>query len=109
VKRRSADGSVGSPHARVGNCQTSNKTKGSVERLGLLFYLLFVGGHSPEEEKSAGSGFERCAATARRVAGRTPAINCQTSNKAKGSIERLGLFAFISLWKKLSVNGADAF
>ncbi|ENY9980624.1 hypothetical protein ACOV56_004052, partial [Salmonella enterica subsp. enterica] len=55
----------------------------------------FVGGHSPEEDKSAGSGFERCAATARRVAGRTPAINCQTSNKAKGPIERLGLFAFI--------------
>ncbi len=28
VKRRSADGSVGSPHARVGNCQTSNQAKG---------------------------------------------------------------------------------
>ncbi|MDF3580618.1 hypothetical protein QVM78_20655, partial [Enterobacter hormaechei] len=28
VKRRSADGSVGSPHVRVGNCQTSNKQKG---------------------------------------------------------------------------------
>ena len=27
VKRRSADGSVGSPHARVGNCQASNKRK----------------------------------------------------------------------------------
>ena len=40
VKRRSADGSVGSPHARVGNCQASNKTKGSVERLGLLESLL---------------------------------------------------------------------
>ena len=24
VKRRSADGSVGSPHVRVGNCQASN-------------------------------------------------------------------------------------
>ena len=48
VKRRSADGSVGSPHARVGNCQASNKTKGSVERLGLSFYLLFVGERSPE-------------------------------------------------------------
>ncbi len=43
VKRRSADGSVGSPHVRVGNCRASNKAKGSVERLGLLFYLLFVG------------------------------------------------------------------
>src|SRR5690606_3073360 len=28
VKRRSADGSVGSPHARVGNCQASNQAKG---------------------------------------------------------------------------------
>ncbi|KZQ66224.1 hypothetical protein A3N56_17435, partial [Klebsiella aerogenes] len=75
VKRRSADGSVGSPHVRVGNCQASNKTKGSVERLGLLFYLLFVGECSPEQDKSAGSGFERCAATARRVAVRRAAIS----------------------------------
>ncbi len=37
VKRRSADGSVGSPHARVGNCQASNEAKGPVERPGLLF------------------------------------------------------------------------
>ena len=42
VKRRSADGSVGSPHVRVGNCQASNKTKGSVERLGLLFLCFAV-------------------------------------------------------------------
>nr|UUZ04817.1 hypothetical protein [Vector pPR3] len=28
--------------------QASNKTKGSVERLGLSFYLLFVGERSPE-------------------------------------------------------------
>ena len=48
VDRQAADGSVGSPHARVGNCQASNKTKGSVERLGLSFYLLFVGERSPE-------------------------------------------------------------
>ncbi len=27
VKRRSADGSVGSPHVRVGNCQASNSEK----------------------------------------------------------------------------------
>jgi hypothetical protein len=27
VKRRSADGSVGSPHARVGNCQASNQAE----------------------------------------------------------------------------------
>ena len=66
VKRRSADGSVGSPHVRVGNRQASNKAKGPVERLGLLLllYLLFADERSPEQDKSAGSGFERCAATA---------------------------------------------
>ncbi len=48
VKRRSADGSVGLPHVRVGNCQASNKTKSSVEGLGFLFYLLFVGEGSLE-------------------------------------------------------------
>ena len=36
VKRRSADGSVGSPHARVGNCQASNLAKGPVGRLGFF-------------------------------------------------------------------------
>jgi len=40
-----------------------------------LFYLLFVGECSPEQDKSAGSGFERCAATARRVAVRRAAIS----------------------------------
>ncbi|MFB5082047.1 hypothetical protein, partial [Raoultella sp. C349492] len=68
VKRRSADGSVGSPHVRVGNCQASNKTKGSVERLGLLFCLLFVGKRTPEtarhqtdeETSCAGMGFFCC-------------------------------------------------
>ncbi|PHU82681.1 hypothetical protein CSW68_19945 [Shigella boydii] len=36
VKRRSADGSVGSPHARVGNCQASNLAEGPLGRLGLF-------------------------------------------------------------------------
>ena len=36
VKRRSADGSVGSPHARVGNCQASNKWKAPYESAGLF-------------------------------------------------------------------------
>ncbi|WP_211255100.1 hypothetical protein, partial [Pectobacterium atrosepticum] len=36
VKRRSADGSVGSPHVRVGNCQASNMWKAPVERRGLF-------------------------------------------------------------------------
>ncbi|MCW9250941.1 hypothetical protein N5I36_03070, partial [Klebsiella aerogenes] len=71
-------------------CQASNKKKGSVERLGLLFYLLFVGERSPEQDKSAGSGFERCAATARRVAGRTPAIIARHQIKRK-----TGPFVFV--------------
>ncbi|OWS86498.1 hypothetical protein B7C53_06990 [Escherichia coli] len=37
VKRRSADGSVGSPHARVGNCQTSNQAKGHPKGWPLCF------------------------------------------------------------------------
>ncbi|HIB3265880.1 TPA: hypothetical protein ACWWUI_001879, partial [Citrobacter youngae] len=68
------------------------KSKGPVERPGLLFYLWSVGERSPEEDKSAGSGFERCAATARRVAGRTPAINCQALIKVKKPILTDGLF-----------------
>ena len=40
VKRRSADGSVGSPHVRVGNCQASNKAESPVERRGFLFLRL---------------------------------------------------------------------
>ncbi len=36
VKRRSADGSVGLPHVRVGNCQASNKWKAPVGRQGLF-------------------------------------------------------------------------
>ncbi|HIB3321013.1 TPA: hypothetical protein ACWWUJ_003258, partial [Citrobacter youngae] len=63
-----------------------------VERPGLLFYLWSVGERSPEQDKSAGSGSERCAATARRVAGRTPAINCQASIKVKKPILTDGLF-----------------
>ena len=36
VKRRSADGSVGLPHVRVGNCQVLNKAKGLSERTALF-------------------------------------------------------------------------
>ena len=54
VKRRSADGSVGSPHARVGHCQASIKPRGHPQgwpfcyaqkkkgaaRLGLVFLVV---------------------------------------------------------------------
>ncbi len=39
VKRRSADGSVGSPHVRVGNCQASNKAESPVKRPGFFLRL----------------------------------------------------------------------
>uniref|UniRef100_UPI001E304686 hypothetical protein n=1 Tax=Photorhabdus bodei TaxID=2029681 RepID=UPI001E304686 len=35
-KRRSADGSVGSPHVRVGNCQALNTVETPSERWGFL-------------------------------------------------------------------------
>ena len=41
-----ASGDYQDPMVRV--LEASNKTKGSVERLGLSFYLLFVGERSPE-------------------------------------------------------------
>ncbi|WP_221181267.1 hypothetical protein, partial [Raoultella terrigena] len=65
-----------------------------------LFYLLFVGKRSPEEDKSAGSGFERCAATARRGAGRTPAINCQASNKQRNLMRKHGVFLLSAVQEK---------
>ncbi|EFV1985900.1 hypothetical protein HRI91_000811 [Salmonella enterica] len=43
VKRRSADGSVGSPHARVGNCQASNSEKAHPD--GWAFLRLWPGMH----------------------------------------------------------------
>ena len=38
VKRRSADGSVGSPHARVGNCQALIKVKNLSRKTGVFCY-----------------------------------------------------------------------
>ncbi|MDK1306018.1 hypothetical protein, partial [Cronobacter sakazakii] len=42
VKRRSADGSVGPPHARVGNCQASNKRKSLMRKHGAFLYAVSV-------------------------------------------------------------------
>ncbi|EAA5435380.1 hypothetical protein EWG81_12825, partial [Salmonella enterica subsp. enterica serovar Muenchen] len=64
------------------------------------------GEHSPEEEKSAGSRFERCAATARRVAGRTPAIKCQASNKVKEPLRQDGLFCVCGNCKSVGLISA---
>ena len=60
VKRRSADGSVGSPHARVGNCQASNQ-KGPARKRGALSHgknkaLSGLPGRRPA---AAGGGFTR--------------------------------------------------
>ncbi|MDP0786210.1 hypothetical protein, partial [Klebsiella pneumoniae] len=79
--RGSAVGSGGSPHVGGGTSQPSKKAESRVESPAFFFYLLFVGERSPEKDKPAGGGFERGAATARGGAARTPAINCQASNK----------------------------
>ncbi len=52
VKRRSADGSVGPPHARVGNCQASNKAITPTERPGFFAFqnpltFIFPRSYSP--------------------------------------------------------------
>ena len=54
VKRRSADGSVGSPHARVGNCQASNKKKPFAYAKG--FFLFCVLPFPPIKNPGTGPG-----------------------------------------------------
>ncbi|MEX0501828.1 hypothetical protein AB3X34_25850, partial [Raoultella terrigena] len=44
--------------------------------------------------------FERCAATARRGAGRTPAINCQASNKQRNLMRKHGVFLLSAVHEK---------
>ncbi|MGX4717246.1 hypothetical protein ACWJIM_16140 [Proteus mirabilis] len=36
-----ADGSVGSPHVRVGNCQALNKTRKPTQWVGFFAFILF--------------------------------------------------------------------
>ncbi|RZF16373.1 hypothetical protein B7L62_14045 [Serratia marcescens] len=42
MKRRSADGSVGSPHARVGHCQASNKAESPELTFRAFCYVQYV-------------------------------------------------------------------
>ena len=64
VKRRSADGSVGSPHARVGNCQASNKAITPTERPGFFaftglrnqFHMLLSEQNPPSSRYKRSSG-----------------------------------------------------
>ncbi len=80
-------------HVRVGNRQASNKTKAqSKDWAFVLLYLLFADERSPEQDKSAGSGFERCAATAGGC-GQDARHHSQASNKTKAQ-RKTGLFVF---------------
>ena len=93
VKRRSADGSVGPPHARVGNCQASNRRTSPVRKCRAFSFACCLSVSALlRRDKSAGSGFARCAATARRAAGRTPAVAARHQIKQK-AIRKDGLFA----------------
>ncbi|WP_404685363.1 hypothetical protein, partial [Raoultella terrigena] len=56
VKRRSADGSVGSPHVRVGNCQASNKQRNLMRKHG-VFLLSAI-----QEKRPNANRIGRCAA-----------------------------------------------
>ncbi len=64
VKRRSADGSVGSPHARVGNCQASNCGVSKTPVIGLTPLITYrIGGAVVQSVRipachAGGRGFE---------------------------------------------------
>ena len=57
VKRRSADGSVGSPHARVGNGQASNKEKSPVRKCGAFLFIAIRRLATREESRTKGTAF----------------------------------------------------
>ncbi len=57
-------------------------------------------------DKSAGSGFERCAATARRVAGRTPAIIARHQIKQKAQSKDWA-FCFICCLSMSALRSRD--
>ncbi|OUQ91569.1 hypothetical protein B5M10_25040 [Pluralibacter gergoviae] len=60
MKRRSADGSVGSPHVRVGNCQASNKRESLMRKHGAFSFVCCLSVSAlPEQDKFAGSEFAR--------------------------------------------------
>ncbi|WP_237723662.1 hypothetical protein, partial [Cronobacter sakazakii] len=57
VKRRSADGSVGPPHARVGNCQASDKRKSLMRKHGAFLYAVSVMLNASEQDKRLEADF----------------------------------------------------
>ncbi len=58
VKRRSADGSVGSPHVRVGNCQASNKQENLMRKHGVFLFVCSLSERDgSEQDKCVGNGF----------------------------------------------------
>ncbi|RZF12988.1 hypothetical protein B7L32_16405, partial [Serratia marcescens] len=72
VKRRSADGSVGSPHARVGHCQASNKAKSLMRKHGafcFVCYLAFCSSMGMRKARRERALTPRAAAPEGRVSG----------------------------------------
>ncbi len=59
-----------------------------------MFYLMFVGEHSPNQDKSAGNGFERCEATAPEGGGQDARHKLPDIKSSKKAIRKDGLFAF---------------
>ncbi|OYE11056.1 hypothetical protein CI678_11520 [Klebsiella pneumoniae subsp. pneumoniae] len=92
MKRRSADGSVGSPHVRVGNCQASNKAESPVERPGFLFLRLK---RTPSRKAR---GFLLCGVYLPPVALRLPGLQKRTPDKVRSTAsgENYAMFAPLS-------------
>ncbi|MDU6369022.1 MAG: hypothetical protein E6570_08295, partial [Klebsiella pneumoniae] len=74
-----ADGSVGSPHVRVGNCQASNKAESPVERPGFLFLCLK---RTPSRKVR---GFWLCGVYLPPVALRLPGLQNRTPDKVRST------------------------
>ena len=85
VKRRSADGSVGSPHVRVGNRRASNKAKGPVERLGLCFCVICCLPMSFFAAQENLTGIDMNIAQQRSGEGQDVRHHCSPSVKARSS------------------------
>ncbi|OVW37318.1 hypothetical protein BME52_07195 [Klebsiella pneumoniae] len=92
MKRRSADGSVGSPHVRVGNCQASNKAESPVERPGFLFLPLK---RTPSRKVR---GFLLCGVYLPPVALRLPGLQKRSPDKVRSTAsgENYAMFAPLS-------------
>ena len=92
VKRRSADGSVGSPHARVGNCQASNKTENLSLMAGVFCFLVSAAFYSQRVGQNRLERFCTAGGCPQGDGQDSPAYNCPASKKSERLRRKTGPF-----------------